>query len=180
MSYFPAEPLLSLETIEDVRAILAAPEVPEALWHGLNRYRIKSKWLIDLINEYVATGQYPYNTSIKRLAEQRLGFPPKSEAEYAREGDRLSTLIYNAQCYRHSDIRRAAGFAPFTQEMIEAAYAAKAEIEMEAESLLGGPSIIRLKVREINGKRYAMQPRKRKYAVSAYGQPARIASKRPA
>ena len=168
MPNFMPEPSLTLDTIEDVRAALANPDE----WYEMpfpRSWRVKSQWLIGLIDEYAATGKFPYNAEVQRLAEARLGIPRQDD-----NGSALSRLVYNAQRFRRSDQLRADGYAPLTQAMIEEVFARRAHIELMAESVLGNPAPTLLNVREIDGGRYAMLPRKRKWAVKPDGQPAKI------
>lgn len=166
MSTFKEAPVLTLATIEDVRAVVDQPRNNLCGFSGSDIYRIKSTWLIGIIDEIEASGRYPYNIDVRILAEQRLGLPPKTDAEYATEGTGISTLIYNAQCYRRSDNLRAAGYEPFTPEVVQRAFETKKRIET-----LGGKL---LKVREIAGKLYAMEPRKRNRHFAPEGQPVKI------
>jgi hypothetical protein len=117
---FKEAPSLVLDTQADVAEAIAADWRANGCPAGANQWKIKSLWLISLIDRTVADGNYPYNATIKRLAETALGFAPKSEAEYSREGDTLSLLIYNAQCYRRSDALRAEGFEPATEALVSA------------------------------------------------------------
>jgi hypothetical protein len=174
MPEFMPEPCLTLETKEDVIAALADTSWKDQPYPY--EYRVKSVWLISLIEEIIATtGRYfAYNSEVKRLAEQRLGYPAQNDAYYSKENNPLSTLIYNAQCYQRSDKLRAAGYQPMTQALIEEAFAKAAKIEIISDSLLGGPRPVVLNAREIGGKVYAMQPRKRKYHIAPGGQPAKI------
>jgi hypothetical protein len=133
---------------------------------GLQQFSVKSIWLITLIDEIEESGRYPYNAVVKRLAEQRMGLPPKTDTEYAREGDVLSLLIYNAQCYRRSDKMKADGLFPFTEEVKRQAFEQK-------RTILCGSK--KLKVREISGVLYAMQPRMRRQYTPAMGQPVKFA-----
>ena len=132
-------------------------------------WRIKSCWLIALIDQYAATGQYPYNSAVQRVAEKRLGIAQQSDS-----GSALSQLVYNAQRFQRSDQLQAAGYQPLTQTMIAEAFAKAAHIELFGESLIGNPGPVRLNVRNIDGTLYAMRPHKRKYAVQPVEQPAKI------
>ena len=172
MAEFMPEPSLNLATREDVIAALA----DETLWTRPYPFswRIKSVWIIGLIDEIVASGKYPYNATVKKLACERLGYPSMSDAEYAKEGDNLSRLVYNAQGYRRSDQFIAAGFTPFTPAMLDEAYTIGAKIELAGESLLGGPVLVFLTPKDIDGKLYAMLPRKRTRHLPPMGQPAKI------
>lgn len=174
MAEFKEDPVLVLKDMEAVYDFATGPDRRKGA--GMDAYRIKSLWLIDLIDEYATTGQYPYNSCIKKLAEQRLGFPPKSDAEYAREGDNLSLLIYNAQCYRHSDQLRAKGFVPLTAELIE-------RLGEGSKLALQGGTILTIKSK--HNRLYAMKPRARNFCVLPHGDPVRVVldkskSKKPA
>ena len=111
MPDFMPEPSRVLETLADLIGALANSEEWQSQpypygWH------VKSLWLIALIDESTAARGFAYNSEVKRLAEERLGYPPKPDAAYSNESDALSQLIYNAQRYRRSDALRAAGYAP--------------------------------------------------------------------
>jgi hypothetical protein len=171
MSEFQPEPLITLLTMEDVhKALSKSKDAPFGL-RGLDRYKIKSRWLIELIDEIVSTGSYPYNATVKRLAESRLGFPPKRDSEHSNENDTLSLLIYNAQSYRRSDRLRTQGFEPFTEEVLERAFSLGRLLELESDVRQEVPPF---KVRRIGGKLYAMRPKKRKYYLRPEGQPIRL------
>lgn len=175
MSEFENPPIRILETMEDVRAAIAeAPDRGHICGlKGLDAYRIKSVWLVSLIDEIVAGGKYPYNADVKKLAEQRLGFPPKTYAQYSQEGDALSTLVYNAQKFRRSDNFERQGYEPFTEEVLERAHRTGQAIEFYASGIMGD-SIHRLNVRQIGERLYAMKPKKRKMYVPPQGQPVRL------
>lgn len=159
MSEFMPEPSLTLETQADLAAVLAT--MPEAEIRSC-RQRIKSVWLIGLIDEIAASGQYPYNATVNKLACERLGLPT---ADSNHEGTALSWLVYNAQNFRRSDQLIAAGFTPFTPAMLNEAYTIGAKIETVSNTLTP---------KEIDGKLYAMLPKKRKRYIPTSGQPAKI------
>ena len=175
MSEFMKPPVLVLASMEDVRRAMNDPKITASRKEiASDPWLVKSIWLIELIDEIAATGEYPYNSTVKHLAEQRLGLPPQSHAYYAKEGDTLSLLIYNAQRFRGSDRLTAAGFSPLTQDMLIQAFNKKLQIELWSDNLFGGASLVRLNVKLINDMLYAMKPRKRHYAVQVLGQPARL------
>ena len=157
------EPSLYLETIDDLRQALV-----DLSWDGKSypsKWKVKSQWLIDLIEE-LSTDDFAYNSDVLREAEKRLGgYPDRTPAGYSQEGSPLSTLIYNAQRYRRSDKLKALGYQPMTQELIEEAFQRGRKIDMQG---------VVLSVKEKSGKRYAMKSRKRVWAVSPQGQPAKI------
>lgn len=163
MSEFMPEPSLLLPDKDSLIAALASTEWKS--WTHPGPYRVRSNFLISLIDEIENSGKFPYNVDVKILAFERLGIPRLSDKEMSKEGDPLSTLIYNAQNYRRSDMLRAAGFVPFTNEILENAFKTGRKIECRDGTLLTA--------KQIDGKIYAMQPRKRKYAVSVQGQPVR-------
>lgn len=165
MSYWKKEPVLILETKEQTAQALQDTSwyTNKEPWNA--KWRVKSLWLISLIDEIEATGEYPYNITIIALASERLGLPKPKDREDC--GTPLSALVYNAQGYRHHDQFIREGFSPFSPEMIEEAFRLNAKIQLR-----GG---MFLTVREVNGKRYAFKPRKRKFATFPdYETPAKI------
>ncbi len=168
---FMAEPVKTLETMEDVRAWINGPVI-ELDWH--EKYRVRSNWLVSIIDEVTASGEFPYNSAIKRIAEERLGFPKKPDEYYANEGSPLSLLIYNAQRFRGSDNLRESGFEPLTQDLIDRALREEKSIEISGHNMIGGAVTQKFKVRTIQGKNYLMEPRKRKYCVPPKCQPAKL------
>lgn len=161
------EPIMILRTMEDVRRTIAEPKAEYIKqFPGMGQFRIRSAWLVELIGEIETGGEYPYNATVKRLAEQRLGFAPKSDAEYSREGDTLSLLIYNAQCFRRSDKLKSAGYQPFTSELLQRAFKDGRKIETAGGSVL--------KPREVSGNVLAMKLRSRKLHIPPIGQAVRI------
>lgn len=173
MSEFMNDPVVTLATQDDLREAIKQPRNACCGCTSMFIYRIKSLWLISLIDEIAASGEYPYNATVKKLAEERLGMPPKSHSEYAREGDTLSLLIYNAQGYRRSDQLINAGYVPFSREILESAYQAGQQLELFSEGLMGSSKIL-LNVRKIGDELYAMRPKKRKSHIPPHGQPVRL------
>lgn len=171
--YFKDEPVKVLDSMEDVRQALSEPHNKLFGFSGLECYRIKSLWLISVIDEIAASGQYPYNATVKKLAEEKLGLPPKTEVEYSREGDTLSLLIYNAQGYRHSDRLKTDGYHPFTRELLLKAFETGQQIEIFSDGIMGS-SVRTLTPKQFNGGTYAMLPRSRTKYIMPIGQPARI------
>jgi hypothetical protein len=178
MAEFMNEPVVTLLTQEDVREAMLHQRKECCGYKGSDIYRIKSAWLISLIEEIVATGQFPYNADIKKLAEQRLGLPAKPEAEYSQEGDVLSLLIYNAQNYRRSDKLIADGYQPFTPELLQRAHEEGRTLELFSTGLMGS-SVFKLNVRKIGNELYAMRPKKRKEYIPPRGQPVRLVGPLP-
>ncbi len=167
----------TLEFIKVERKQLAAvyPELK-----GMGEFHVKSQWLCDLLNEREKVDGYQYNTQFQRWFEKEFNVGP-----YAENGSTISILVYNAQGYRRHDQLIAEGFQPGTDELLRQAFEQKKPIELKVDHLFTfvvngekqeNPSVERLKVREIEGKLYAMRPKKRKYAVSIDGRPVRLAS----
>jgi len=126
--------------------------------------------VVDEIDKIVATGKFPYNSYVARMVALRIGIPEQ------REGSNLYGVVYASQGYRRHMRLVAEGFEPFTDELLRRAYTAKANIEVALDGLMG-ESILRLNVRMIGDKLFAMQPGKRKYHVPPQGQPARLVEK---
>jgi len=159
-SGFTDPPSLFLHGIEGVQWTIDEANLPE--WKAPHHrhpfeYCVHSDWVIELIDEIVARGDYPYNAEVRRLAMQRLGMPPISEAELAKEGTPLSLLVYNAQGFRRDRNLREAGLAPLTQEMVDEAASTKQQIELSDGT--------RCNVRNVQGRNHAFKPRKRNYAI---------------
>jgi hypothetical protein len=148
-----------------------------------NSWTVKSVWLMGLIDEIIATTgrDFAYNAEVKKLARERLGLPALSDADNAKEGDALSRLIYNAQNYHHSDKLQAQGFVPFTPELLERVREG-GQIQPHVTELFkivvnGQESKTEstvYNVRTVNGKLYAMKPRKRNSALAPNGQPVKV------
>jgi hypothetical protein len=181
MSQFPMKsPTRILQTMEDTREVINNAE-----WIETNKLHelktVKSIWIITLINEVKASGQYPYNATIKKLARERLGLLALSDKENSQEGDALSWLIYTAQRYHESDNLQVEGYVPFTKELLQEIKEG-GQISLPVKNLftivLNGevqdsqPSVYN--VRNVKGVLYAMKPRVRKSALSPNGQPVKI------
>ena len=167
MSEFKPDPVLTLESMEDVRKWLDNPVGWSRVIDGkMDKWRIKSPWIIGLIDEIESSGQYPYNAEVKWLAEERLGIPSGRVKRDSREGTPLSLLVYNAQCYRRSDKLKAMGFVAGDEFILQRAYQSGCKIETCNHTLLT--------VKKINDTLYAMPPRKRKWAVNIAGVPVRL------
>ena len=187
MSYFEREPDLVLYTKADLKNALVNEDqifanMPKARYIGEemeNNHmakRIKSVWLIALIDEITQT-QYPYNSTVQREAEKRLGIEKQSN-----NSSFLSALVYFAQSFRESDNLIANGFAPLTQEMIDQAFKLGGKIETHSEMVIQivvngetqAHKNTQYPVREKNGKVYAFVPRSSKRVLLVQGQPAKI------
>lgn len=179
LTFFDDKDLLNALANED--QIFAG--IPKVSWTAKENKRndyfskkIKSLWLIALIDEMAKT-EYPYNATVQREAEKRLGLERQND-----NNSFLSYLVYYAQSYRRSDNLLAAGFVPLTQAMIAQAFERKAKIETYSEAIfefvVNGqklPNKNKLYVpREKNGKVYAFVPRCKNRVLSAQGQPAKI------
>ncbi len=163
------DPELTLPTMETVRD--ACAKNLREVWKRQDHpylFRIKSLWIIELIAEIEASGGVTANSVIKKLAEERLGYPPKREAEYSVEGDTLSILIYNAQNFRRSDELRARGFVLGDEAILLEAFATNRKLELPSGTLLT--------VRKLNGKPRAFLPRARTTYQEIGGYPVKLAA----
>lgn len=167
MSKFKEKPVLVLPLMGDVKAAIETPNWRKEREKDRTAFLIKPLWIIGIINELLArTGKsFAYNADVKKECEARLGYPPKPDVEYCKEGDALSLLVYNAQCYHDSDALIAAGYEPFTQSLICRA-GVGGQITMK-----GG---LVLNVREINGRLYAMKKGARTNAARPNDAPVKI------
>lgn len=165
MSEFMSKPERELTREETLELLRSGAPLPET---GLSKFRIKSQWLCDLLNEREATGEYQYNATFQRWFEREFNLMPSGE-----NGSVLSTLIYNAQCYRRSDKLQADGWRPASSDLLQEAFDRKAKVELCTDGLMGS-GITTLNVRQINGQLYAMKPRARNKAVMLMGQPMRL------
>lgn len=166
MSYFMPAPKIVLKTMEDVKSAIALDRED----YGDLRYGVRSDWLVSIIKEVKASGEFPYNAVIKKAASEELGLPV---SDYSNEGDMLSLLIYNAQQYARSDACCEAGYEPLTQALIERAFHSKMKIECLGDSVLG-QNRSTFTPRNVKGVIRAMLPKSRKYHTPPQGQPARL------
>ena len=157
MSEILNPPVMTLDGPDAIRAA-----VKSAPWQNRDRFQIKSPWMIALIEEIEATGQYPYNAVVQREAEKRLGI-----AEQPDNGSTLSVLVYNAQRYRRSDELEAGGYVKVTDAMVKEAHAKGLKIETPGGTLYT--------VREVEGKLYTFKPRHRRWASGLTGYPGKLA-----
>ncbi len=170
-NYFMPIVTLHLKDENDLRQALDNPEW--MTWKHPGSWQVRSDSIIGIIDEIEAEGKYPYNTDVQRRVETRLGIPRQDD-----NGSPLSRLVYNAQGFRRSDRRIHAGFEPCTQDVIDRA-GEGGQIQLEGETLLGGTGYATYNVRNIQGKLYAMLPKKRKYALAIQGQPVKITKYAP-
>jgi hypothetical protein len=133
-----------------------------------DRFAIRSNYLCDFLDELGESG-FVYNLQAQRAFEKAHDIP-----EMAESGSVLSLLIYNAQGYRRGDAKVAAGWHPGNGDLLEEAHRTGSKIEVCGENALGFPAQEAFNVREIDGKLYAMRPRKRKYACNISGKPCRL------
>jgi hypothetical protein len=161
---FTAEPL---KILPDKAALLTTLADP-AFMEDLNHWHVKSQWLCDEMDVYEKEHGFVYNRIFQEWLEKREGWPKSEE-----NGSPLSLLIYNAQTYRRHDRLVREGYEPLTQEKIATAYLLNKKIEIKNEGLLGVYKKI-LIPRKIGEIVYAMEPRKRKFAIRPEGQPCKL------
>lgn len=168
--YFSPPPQVVLA---DADALLAALDGP--IPDGMAKYQIRSDFIIGVIDDIAATG-YPYNNTVQREVERRLGINRQSDND-----SYLSALVYNAQGFRRTRDLVAAGYQPFTRELLTEAHKAGMKIAYRPEivirvfvdgKLLDEDEI--LTPREIDGVIYAMMPRSRTKYRSPEGQPVKL------
>jgi len=170
MGYFQPPALLRLWTKEELEAALA-----DTSWHQDRdtRYRVRSQFIIDTINEIIAEQQglrhFAYNAEVFARVREKLGLPRLSDRENAQEGTPLSALVYSAQCYRRSEELVAKGFSAGSEQMLQNAFDTDSKILTQSGDLL--------KVRKVRDKLYAFRPYKRTRYVDICGYPARIVPK---
>lgn len=209
MSTFPKEqPTHVLDTIDDVRDALAntdwIKETPTPITAdqeknlqaaGIkarpttsHRFTTKSLWLISLIDELAGPtnpDRTVYNSEIKAEAHKRLFGTTLTHADAAKEGDALSALVYNAQCYRHSDRLTQQGYVPLTQELIdrtgEGGFIEPHQPKLFTIVVNGNDATDttpdRYPIKNINGKLYAVKPKHRNKVLAAHGQPVKAIPK---
>lgn len=148
-------PTLYLSSREDTIRFLAG-EIAEP--KGLDKYRVRSEYVVEAIKTMQAEGRYAYNAHLKqRLSKDLLN---RENADAHNEGDALSLLIYCAQGFLRADqvMDRnekliAQGYVPFTTEIVREAYDRKMVIEHYSGRVY--------RPRYIRGALYAMVPRSR-------------------
>ena len=200
---FAAEPVLTVQTMEETRELTNNDDVWLQLWAAKTSHRVRSEWLIELIRELVAASEAEKaekrtgmpvetvghitqvgptmtapgvqtvtldlmanrvgNAEVKAEARKRLGLPPLSDEQNARQQDHLSTMIYAAQRYRDHDDLLAKGFFPLTRT-----YVAQCRKGFQLESDSGQ----RYNVRDVGGHRYAVKHGSRKMTLM-WGSPVR-------
>jgi len=136
---------------------------------GMGKWRIKSLWLCELLNQREKTHGFQYNAEFLRWFEKEYGVGP-----FAENGSTLSILIYNAQGYRRHDRLVAEGWQPGSEALLQEAFEQNRMLEIRKSSLFGGVGITPLKIKKVGDKLYAMAPKKRKYAVNIVGEPVRM------
>ena len=153
---YSAEPLLILDK-QGTLDLIALKQWP------VDKWRIKSTWICDTLNEYEKDG-YVYNAIALRRIEKENNLPAHDE-----NGSILSILIYNAQQYRREDKYKADGFVPLTPDIVQTAMREKRMVEVLGENLIGGIGHTACRP-VIRGSVYAvMLPRKRTRGFIADG-----------
>jgi len=159
-------------TLTDAQTLhLSSPEMV-ALFTGPDRYCIKSPMLCAFMDELEETG-YVYNARAQVEFEKVHSlYPSPLDGEPGYRP--LATLVYNCQGYRRHDQLVRDGWRVGTEEMLREAFNTKRGIMIIGESMLGNPAQEVFKVREINGKLYALRPNARKFAMKIIGHPCKI------
>ena len=171
MSEFMPTPTIVLHGKQELLDALNNPYWDQEKDDSMLRWKIKSDFIIECIQEIQNSGKYAYNADVNRLVSEKLKLP---EHDYNSSNTPLSTLVYNAQCYKRSDDLYNRGYVPLTQSMVNQAYDQKSKIEFLGDTGYFGTSCNTYNTRKIGDKIYLMKPRVRKWYVRIEGQPARI------
>ena len=183
MSYFRPAPKLNLETTQELLDLLHSGKYPDGFTTA-DTFDIRSTYIVEAIKDVMKreNRDMAYNTEVAALVRERLGLETLPDEISADEGSMLSRLVYNAQCYRRSEEYVAEGYEPFTEELVEKAFALGKKIDVRSESfitiIVNGVKQAEQKslltVRKIEGKLYSFRPKKRNQYVVADGRPARL------
>lgn len=184
MSYFKPAPQLNLDTTQELIDLLRSGQYPE----GVDTFAIRSTYIVEAIGDVMKreNRDMAYNTEVVALVRERLSefVSDLPQNIIADEGSMLSRLVYNAQCYRHSEEYVREGYEPFTEDLVARAFEQGKKIDVKdtmpfAIIVNGSPYKTPksyLTVREIAGKLYSFRPRKRNRYVIPDGRPARLVS----
>ena len=175
-------PQLNLETAQELIEFLKQGEYPK----GIDSFGIRSAYIVEAIYDVMKreNRDMAYNTEVTALVRERLSLDSLPKRISGDEGSMLSRLVYNAQCYRHSEENVAEGYEPFTEELVARAFEQGKKIDVKSTSsikiVVNGslciPEKTYLTVREIDNRLYAFRPRKRTQYVVPDGRPARLLS----
>jgi len=165
VSQFTYEPIATLETKEQVCELLKSANEEKSVFHNYDKWRIKSVWLINLIDEIAAGGQFPYNDLVVEVATSRIG---------DIHNKFLGILVFNAQKFREHDQLIRSGYMPFTPELLRDAYETGKRIQILGETVLGTDAAVILTPKMMHGNLYAMLPNKRTKHFPPQGQPVKI------
>lgn len=140
------------------KVLFTKEEVQEALQQSL-QLNIEMDW--ETYSCWIASIPGEYKTQVMREVECQLGISQQPD-----DGSFLSKLVYNTMRMRPYVTLAAEGYIPLTEEVIADTFAKGQKLKTESGVILS--------VRNIDGKLFAMKPRKRKYAVIPFGQPVKI------
>lgn len=166
MSEILSDPIIDFSDEISLREALINPTWMET---GLDKYRVKSQLLCDLLDRREKSDGYQYNLEFQRWFEKEYNV-----GSFNENNSPLSVLIYNAQRYRRSDALKRDGFIRLTQDLIDKATQLKMRIEIRGENILGGNAHCVYKTKTINAINYLMVPRSRTKCIRPNGQPARL------
>ena len=184
MSYFKSAPQLNLDTTQELIDLLRSGKYPE----GVDTFAIRSTYIVEAIGDVMKRENrgHAYNTEVVALVRERLAeFVSDLPKEViADEGSMLSRLVYNAQCYRHSEEYVREGYEPFTDELVQRAFEQGKKIDVLADIgiaiIVNGEPYVApksyLTVRQIADKLYSFRPRMRRKYVIPDGRPAKLVS----
>jgi hypothetical protein len=133
-----------------------------------DRWTTYSRWIGAVIGEIAAT-KYPYNDTVQREVEKRLGI-----ARQPDDQSTLSILVYNAQGYSRDERQRTEGWSELSEAMIDTALAQDCKVEVLMESIMGNVAKVLTPRRGADGVGRLFKPRCRAQSLRVSGQPARL------
>lgn len=165
MSRILPPPEILFQTKEETLAAIQNPT-----WMGwISRFKTKSVWLCQELNEYERTIGFPYNAEFQKWIEKKEGIGPFNE-----NASPLSTLIYNAQQYRKSDRLVSEGWQSPTREIIEEAMRSNRMVEVLVDGFLSSSAKLCKIIRGANNTHYAIPKGKRTRGYMLNDQPVRL------
>ena len=160
---------LHLKNKEDLLEAIKNPEFLE--WQYPKGWEVKSDFIIDVIDQMEKENRDTSNVFVQRQVEKALDIEQQDD-----NNSSLARLVYNAQSFYRSEQLILKGYQPLTDELL--CYVGNGgQIAMEGDLVFPITHDYVLNVREIQGKIYAIPPRKRRFAVSIKGQPVKIIKK---
>lgn len=92
---------------------------------------VPSDFIIDVIGDVAKSG-YPYNSTVQREVERRLGIPPQND-----NGSPLSGMVYASQGVRHKRARDAQGWLSADDDTVRRLWFQGPAVEWLREGIMG-------------------------------------------